>query len=378
MRINFTNKTILICFLFFLFGSYSLEAKKRILYVGTYTEGFEDGIHIYLFNDNNGKLSDLKIPIKANNPSFLTVSADKRFVYAVSEVEDPETNNSGSVLAYEIEIGGKLKLLNQVLTNGANPCHVAVSPDGKKLVVSNYSSGSLSFFDILPDGSISEMVQRIQHEGSGPMASRQKEPHAHSARFDVKNKFVYAADLGIDELKVYNWVPGIFQITPASQPFVKITPGAGPRHFDLSQDGNFIYLINELNSTITVLIRYGNVWKGLQSIKTIPKDYKGENWCADIHLSADGRFVYGSNRGQNTIAVFKRDLISGKLELIQSISVEGNWPRNFTLDPSGDFLLSANQKSNDITVFRIDPLTGLLRYTGIKVACKTPVCLQFL
>jgi len=137
-------------------------------------------------------------------------------------------------------------------------------------------------------------------------------------------------------------------------------------------------LIKELKSTINVLIRYGNVWKGLQSIKTIPKDYKGENWCADIHLSADGRFVYGSNRGQNTIAVFKRDLISGKLELIQSISVEGNWPRNFTLDPSGDFLLSANQKSNDITVFRIDPLTGLLRYTGIKVACKTPVCLQFL
>ena len=181
-----------------------------------------------------------------------------------------------------------------------------------------------------------------------------------------------------DEFKIYNSPAGDKIYTPASQPFVKLPPGSGPRHFDFSPDGSYIYLINELNSTITVLQRYGNTWKSIQTIKTIPKEYKGENWCADIHLSPDGRFVYGSNRGNNSISVFTRDPVGGRLEIIQTIPVEGNWPRNFAFDPSGNFLLAANQKSNDITVFRVDKLSGKLRYTGIKVPLQSPVCLQFL
>jgi 6-phosphogluconolactonase len=167
-------------------------------------------------------------------------------------------------------------------------------------------------------------------------------------------------------------------LSPGSQPFVKFSPGSGPRHFDFSADGDYIYVINELNSTISVLIKYGYVWKEIQTIKTLPKNFTGENWCADIHVSADGRFVYGSNRGHNSIAVFKRDQIGGRLELIQNASVEGNWPRNFTLDPTGRFLLVANQRSNDITVFKVDETSGKLSFTGIKAQNESPVCLQFL
>jgi len=369
---------IILCLTGLILSSQFAEAKKHILYVGTYTEGTSDGIFVYLFNDVNGKLVKLKMPVVCNNPSFLTISNSKKFLYAVSEVDIPEKNHSGSVAAYSIGRNGELKVLNEVLTNGPNPCHVSISPDDKKLVVSNYSGGNLSIFNVLPDGSLSEMVQRIQHEGSGPFPERQSGPHAHSAKFDPKGKFLYAADLGIDEFKIYNSVVGDVAITPGSQPFLKLPPGSGPRHFDFSPDGNYIYLINELNSTITVLMRYGNVWKSTQTIKTISKEFKGENWCADIHISADGRFVYGSNRGQNTIAVFKRDQVSGKLEMIQTISVEGNWPRNFALDPSKGFLLVANQKSNDITVFRIDEMTGMLKFTGNKFPIDRPVCLQFL
>jgi len=371
-------KTFIISLLCVLFISLQVEAKKHILYVGTYTKGMANGIFVYSFNDQSGRLVDLKRPAISNNPSFLTISSNKKFLYAVGELDNLDANQSGGISAFRIESDGKLTLINHVLTHGANPCHVSLSPDGKKLVASNYTGGNLSFFNIQPDGSLSEMVQRIQHEGSGPFPGRQTEPHAHSARFDATGKLLFAADLGIDELKIYDITFGEKMASPHAQPFIKLAPGSGPRHFDFSDDGRFIYVINELSSTITVLMKYGGEWKQVQTIKTLPKDFKGESWCADIHLSADGRFVYGSNRGHNSIAVFKREPTSGKLEMVETVSVEGNWPRNFTIDPSGRFLLVANQKSNDITVFKIDQPSGKLTFTGFKVPNESPVCLQFL
>lgn len=359
-----------------------VEAKKHILYVGTYTKGITNGIFVYQFNDKNGKLSDLKMPVVSSNPSYLTISASKDFLYAVGEQSDLGNDKSGGVSAFRIEHGGKntgkLTLINHVLSHGANPCHVCVSPNNKWLVASNYTGGKLSFFNILPDGSLTDTVKVIQHTGSGPFPGRQTEPHVHSAQFDKSGKLVYAADLGIDEVRVYRLSNDGKSVMEGGQPVLKLPAGSGPRHFDFSPDGRFVYVINELSSTITVFMKYGNEWKDIQNIKTYPKEFKGETWCADIHLSVDGRFVYGSNRGHNSIAVFSRDKTSGKLELIQTISVEGNWPRNFTLDPSGDFLLVANQKSNDITVFRIDSATGKLKFTGIKVSNESPVCLKFL
>lgn len=371
-------KIFIISLLCVLFLGTTVEAKKHILYVGTYTKGMTNGIFVYSFNDHSGRLTDLKMPVVSNNPSFLTISPNKKFVYAVGELDNLDTNQSGGISAFRIEPDGKLTLMNHMLTHGANPCHVSLSPDGKRLVASNYTGGNLSFFNINPDGSLSEMVQRIQHEGSGPFPQRQTEPHAHSARFDATGKLLYAADLGIDELKIYDVPTGDKQFAPHAQPFVKLSPGSGPRHFDFSSDGRFIYVINELSSTIAVLMKYGAEWKTVQTIKTLPKDFKGESWCADIHISADGRFVYGSNRGHNSIAVFKRDNTNGKLEMIETVSVEGNWPRNFTIDPTGKFLLVANQKSNDITIFKINPDSGKITYTGIKVPNESPVCLQFL
>ncbi|HZL08813.1 MAG TPA: lactonase family protein [Prolixibacteraceae bacterium] len=369
-------------FLLFLLGillsGMPAVAKKHILYVGTYTQGMTNGIFVYKFNDQSGKLVDLEIPVVINNPSFLTISPNKKFLYAVGELDNLDSNQSGGLSAFGIEKKGNLTLINHVLTHGANPCHVSLSPDGKKLVASNYTGGNLSLFNILSDGSLSEMVQRIQHTGSGPFPERQTEAHAHSAQFDSSGKLLFAADLGIDELKIYKVGTGEIPLTPNSQPFVRIAPGSGPRHFDFSADGRFIYVINELSSTITVLMKYGDEWKEIQTIKTLPKDFSGESWCADIHLSADGRFVYGSNRGHNSITVFNRNNTNGKLEKIQTVSVEGNWPRNFTIDPSGRYLLVANQKSNDITVFKIDQPSGKLAFTGIKVSNESPVCLQFL
>jgi len=371
-------KLFIICLFSFFLMIQGVEAKKHILYVGTYTKGVANGIFVYSFNDRSGKLVNLKIPAVSNNPSFLTISGDKKYLYAVGEVDDPDKDHSGGVSAFRIEEGGNLKFLNHVQTNGANPCHVCLSPDGKMLVASNYTGGNVSLFNVLPDGSLTALMQKIQHTGSGPFPGRQTEPHTHSARFDAKGKQLFVADLGIDELKIYSVGVGENPLKPDSQPFVKLPPGSGPRHFDFSPDGRYLYLISELNSTITVLMKYGGEWKSIQTIKTLPKEFEGESWCADIHVSADGRFVYGSNRGHNSIAVFKRDNINGKLEMVQTVSVEGNWPRNFTLDPTGMFLLVANQRSNDITVFKIDQTSGKLTFTGIKVPQESPVCLQFL
>lgn len=371
-------KIFILCLVSLFLWGQTVEAKKHILYVGTYTKGMANGIFIYQFNDQSGKLTDLKMPAVSNNPSFLTISADKKFLYAVGELDNLNQNQSGGISAFRIEKTGRLSLINQVLTNGANPCHIGLSPDRKKLVASNYSGGNLSFFNVLPDGSLSEMTQRIQHTGSGPFPGRQTEPHAHSAQFDASGKLLYAADLGIDQLKIYRLGNDGTSWIENGQPFVKLHPGSGPRHFDFSPDGRFIYVINELSSTITVLMKYGNEWKEIQSIRTLPKEFSGDSWCADIHLSADGRFVYGSNRGENSISVFRRDQTSGKLDRIENVPVEGNWPRNFTIDPTGQFLLVANQKSNDITVFKIDQTSGKIRFTGIKVKNQSPVCLQFL
>lgn len=371
-------KVFILCLLGILLVTQNAEAKKHILYVGTYTKGMTDGIFAYSFNDQSGRLVNLKIPTVANNPSFLAISTNKKFLYSVSELDNLDSNKSGGLSAFRIENNHKLTLLNQVLTYGANPCHVCLSPDGKRLVASNYTGGNLSIYNILPEGSLSEIVQRIQHSGSGPVAGRQSEPHVHSACFDASGKQLFVADLGIDELKIYHVSPGDVPLSPNDQPFLKLPPGSGPRHFDFSADGRYIYVINELNSTITVFMKYGGDWKSIQNVRTLPKDFKGENGCADIHLSADGRFVYGSNRGHNSIAVFRRDLNSGKLVLSETVPVEGDWPRNFALDPSGRFLLCANQKSNDITVFKIDQSSGKLSFTGFKVPNESPVCLKFL
>lgn len=374
----FRVKLLIICVFCFLLVNSELQAKKHVLYVGTYTEGLTDGIFIYSFNDRSGKLKNLNIPVKISNPSFLTISKNKKYLYAVGELSDYEEEYNGGVSAFKIERNGRLTFLNHVHTRGSNPCHVSISPDGKKVCTSNYSGGNLSFFNVLPDGRLSEIVQKVQNTGFGPVADRQESSHVHSSSFDNAGKILYAADLGTDEIKVYSVSRGEGIISAYSTPTIKMAAGAGPRHFDFSNDERYLYVVNELNSTVSVMQKYGGDWKNLQNLSTLPKEYSGKNFCADIHLSPDEKFLYASNRGHNSIAVFRRDVVSGRLDMAGTFSVEGDWPRNFTIDPSGKFILVANQRSNDITVFKIDPESGKAIFTGIKVKNQSPVCLQFL
>ncbi len=361
-----------------LFIIHTASAQEKHLYIGTYTDGESKGIYHYLFDTETGKLEFANATGEIKNPSFLKISPNKKYLYSVAEGDSFNGIRGGGIAAYKIEKKGKLSRINDVLSLGAYPCHVTVSPDNKKIVASNYGGGSLAIYDVVEGGGISPIRQLLQHEGTGPNQKSQSSAHTHSAQFDASGKKLYTADLGIDKFLIYSYNEDSLLYFPDKQPFVKMEPGAGPRHFAFSRRQDFIYIINELNSTVSVLKKTKEGIRKIQDISTLPTDFKGNSYCADIHMSADGRFVYGSNRGHNSIAIFSRDLKSGLLTFIGTEPVRGNWPRNFSIAPGGNFLLVANQKSDNITVFNIDKKSGKLNYSGIEIKIPSPVCLEFL
>ena len=344
--------------LLFMCGSF-LTAQNIPLYVGTYTNSESKGIYYYDFNTETGKLTNKKLAVAAINPSFITYSTDKDFLYAVSESDE-----GNSLAAYKVNSNGSLSFLNKVNSNGKAPCHVQLNEASNKAVVSNYTGGNISIFNIQNNGKLEEAFQIIDNNTPGIKA------HAHSAKFFSNELFI--ADLGRDFLSQYVENGKKY----ALKENYMMAKKAGPRHFEISKRGEYIYVINELNSTITVLKRETDTFAEIQTIGTLRGDYKGMNSCADIHLSNDEKFLYGSNRGENTIVVYKRNTENGKLEKIQSISVEGDWPRNFTLAPNGNFLLVANQRSNNISVYTIQKETGKLTFKYSE-SCVFPVCLLF-
>lgn len=336
-----------------------LTAQNIPMYVGTYTNAESKGIYYYDFNIETGKLSNKKLAAEIENPSFLTFSANKKFLYSVSEADQ------GSIIAaYAVTKTGTLDFLNKVSSNGSGPCHIQLNATSDKAVVSNYGGGTISIHTVEKNGNLNKAFQVINHN------SDTVKSHAHSAKFLNNNLFV--ADLGRGFLAHYveNGTEYAFKEN------YNMEPGAGPRHFEISKDGTYIYVINELNSTISVLKNIGENYTNIQNIGTLSDSYEGENACADIHLSKNQTFLYGSNRGENSIVVYKRNIENGKLEKIQSVSVEGNWPRNFTIGPNGKFLLVANQRSNDISVFKIDQKSGKLTFL-YKEAFDSPACLLF-
>ena len=344
--------------LFVLF-SQIIVAQNVSLYVGSYTNTESEGIYYYDFNTATGKLTNKKLAIQAENPSFITFSANKQFLYAVSE------SDKGSLVAsYSVEKDGTLNLLNKVSSNGKGPCHVKLNANSNKAVVSNYGGGTVSMYNLHENGSFKDAFQVIDNNIPEVKA------HAHSAKF--YNNELFVADLGRDFLSQYVENDDTYLL----KKHYMMAEKAGPRHFEISKSGSFIYVINELNATITALQRGTDMYTEIQTISTLKEGYKGINSCADIHLSKDERFLYGSNRGENTIVVFKRNLETGLLENIQSISVEGDWPRNFTLSPNGKFLLVANKKSNNISVYSVQKETGILTFMYSE-ACVLPVCLLF-
>ena len=347
--------------------------QDRLLYVGTYTSGKSEGIYIYRMDQVRGELRRVG-SVKSDNPSFLALDPAKRFLYAVNE------NPEGKVSAFRINRQtGDLSFLNQQSSAGADPCHLTVDNRGKSLLVANYTSGTLAVLPIQRDGSISKVIDVKQHQGSGPK-EQQKGPHAHCIKLDSANRHAFAADLGIDKLMIYRFNAANGKLEAAKQSSAFVHSGAGPRHFTIHPNNKYLYVINELDSSLTTF-RY-NAAQGtltaFESVSTLPRDFSGLSFCADIHVAKSGRFIYGSNRGHNSIVVFAIDPRSGRLSLVEHVSTEGNWPRNFTIDPAGRFLLVANQRTDNVVLFRIDEQTGRLSSTNQTTEIPAPVCLQFL
>jgi 6-phosphogluconolactonase len=345
-------------------------------YVGTFTSEGAKGIYLCEFDSETGEIALKQTFPGVDNPNFLKISPDRKYLYVVNRAPKEIESTGGYISAYKIGKNGDLSFLNKQLSHGADPCHVDVSPDGKFVALANYGGGSTALYPVSDDGSLLAASSIIVNKGSSVNKSRQTKPHAHSIRFSPFENRIFSADLGTDQLNIYELKDG--KLVQAGQKFVKIDAGAGPRHFDFHPSGDFIYVINELNSTITTLKKTGANWEKTQSISTLPDDFEGVSYCADIHISTDGKYLYGSNRGHNSIAVFEINNESKKLKSIGFVPVEGDWPRNFSLSPNGDFLLVANQKSGNISVFKINKATGLPEFTGKEIKIPAAVCIGFL
>jgi 6-phosphogluconolactonase len=357
-------------------------ADKVSVYFGTYTRpGASKGIYLSQFDMETGKLSDPVLAAETTNPSFLALHPTRPLVYAVGEMGSFDGKKTGAVSAFARDpASGKLTLLNQQSTQNTGPCHVTVDPSGRCVLVANYGGGSVASLPIKNDGSLGEAVSHMQHSGSSVDQRRQKGPHAHSIQVDPTGRFAVSPDLGIDKVMIYRLDPAAAKLAPNDPPFAAVPPGSGPRHFAFHPNGRFAYVINEMLSTVTAF-RYDSQRGALDSIETVstlPKGFDGPNTTAEVQVHPSGKFVYGSNRGHDSIAIFAVDQETGKLKHLGNQPSQGRTPRNFGIDPTGTFLLAAHQDSNNVVVFRIDAKTGRLSPAGHSILVHMPVCVKFL
>ncbi len=350
------------------------------VYIGTYTGPQSKGIYAFRLETATGKLAPVGLVAETANPTFLAVHPNGKLLYAANEITNFGGQKAGSVSAFAIDTKtGSLAALNQTSSRGAGPCHVSVDKTGKCLLLANYGGGSFAAIPLKADGSLSEATAFIQDSGSGPNVKRQSAPHAHSFNVSPDNRFAVAADLGVDKIFVYRLDPGKAALEANEPAYTAVSPGAGPRHFAFHPDGRHAYVINELNSTVTAFDYDAakGVLKELQSIGTLPKDFTGNSSTAEVQVHPNGKFLYGSNRGHDSITIFAIDAKKGTLTLVDHVSTQGKVPRNFGIDPTGQFLLAANQNTNNVVVFRIDAKTGRLTPTGQSVEVGAPVCVKF-
>lgn len=349
-------------------------------YIGTYTSGKSKGIYLYSLNLTSGELKYVATTEGVKDPSFVAVAPSHRYLYAVNEVEEFGGKKSGAVSSFAIDRRtGNLKLLNQQPSLGGAPCYLFVDRGGRFVLVANYVGGNVAVLPIRSDGSLGEATDLKQDLGSSINAERQEGPHAHCIVLDPANRFAYGCDLGTDKVMIYRFDARRGKLIPGRTPWVQLKPGAGPRHITFRPDGKFAYVIHEMHATVTAFghdRERGNL-KEVQTIPTLPADFTGENTSADIHVSPDGRFLYCSNRGHDSIAAFQIAPRNGKLIFIAHQSSGGKAPRNFAIDPTGAFLLVANQNSGNIVTFRRDVKTGQLSATGHVAEVPSPVCLKF-
>jgi 6-phosphogluconolactonase len=350
-------------------------AEKYWVYIGTYT----NGIHQLSFERKTGKLTPVGVTTGLKNPSFLAIHPNQKYLYAVNEVAAFLKFKSGAVSAFSIDQRtGALTLLNHQPSGGLGPCHLSVDHSGKFLLVANYQSGSTSVLPIKEDGSLDTPSSFIQQKGKSTNPKRQAGPHAHSVQVDVENKFAFVPDLGADKVFIYQFDAVKGTITPSTLPSVSVKAGSGPRHFAVHSNNKRMFLLNELRSTI-VSYSY-NAAKGelteIQTISTVPKSHRG-NLTAEIVIHPSGKFLYNSNRGHNSIAMYSINESTGELTSLGHQSTNGKTPRNFNIDPSGEYLIAANQSSGALHVFAIDQATGKLTANGESIKVPSPVCVKF-
>lgn len=350
------------------------QQKHYNLLVGTYTNSpscKSDGIYVYDFDSQSGATQLKASTMSVINPSFITVAADFKNVYCVNE-----NGNQSTVSAFKFDAkSGKLRFENQQDAAGADPCHIIT--DSKHVIVANYSGGSIAVLGKNADGSLSPAKQIVKHEGRSINKQRQESPHVHQVNFSPDKNWVLANDLGTDRIYLYQYNADAAKEILVFKDSIPIKSGSGPRHLTFHPNGKFVYLLQELDGTLTTFAYLGGKLRRIQESTVVANDFVGENSAADIHISADGKFLYATNRGAaNTISTFAVDS-KGKLALRQTTDSGGKGPRNFTIDPTGNFVLVAHQYSNDIVIFKRDAVTGMLSDAGKRIALCAPVCLVF-
>lgn len=350
------------------------------IYIGTYTTSGSEGIYHGRFSTETGEITELRLAARADHPSYLTIHPNGKWLYAVSEVDRVGDEPGGEVIAYRIDSeSGALTPINRRSTRGSYPCHVSIEAPSRNLMVANYGGGSVTMIPLGDDGSLLEVSSFHQHRGKSVNPKRQEGPHAHSIVSDPHGRYVYAADLGLDQILIYRIDAASRQLLPGDPSFASTPPGSGPRHIAFHPNGRLLYCVGELDSTVlTYAIDQDD--GGLTKIDVqpaLPAEFAGDNTGADIHVHPNGRFLYYSNRGHDSIAIFHIDEETGRLTPIGHASTLGKTPRNFTIDPSGRFLLVANQNSDHIVTFSIDEESGQLKATGAHALLSRPVCVVF-
>jgi 6-phosphogluconolactonase len=353
------------------------------LYVGTYTTGksASEGIYLSELDLTSGAVTTKGTAAKLSDPSFLAIHPSRKFLYAVNELEEINGKKGGGVTALSIDqTTGRLSVMNQQSSVGSGPCHLTVDSAGRNVLVANYGSGSVACLPIQSDGALSPASSFIQHQGKGVDPRRQEGPHAHSINLDTANRFAFAADLGLDKILIYRFDAEKGSLTPNDPPFAPVAPGSGPRHFAFLPGGRFAYVISEMANTLTGFAYDAakGMLSNIQTVSTLPGDFKGISYTAEVQVHPTGKFVYGSNRGHDSIAIFKVDPATGRLLAAGFEPTLGKNPRNFVVDSTGNYLLAANQDSDSIVVFRVNADTGGLKRVGEPIHIPRPVCIRMI
>lgn len=342
------------------------------LFIGT--GGKSEGIYATTFDPETGKFGEVTLAAKYNGPGFLVLHPEKPLLYAIGAPTKPHEDKSGALAAFKIEGPRELSLLKEISSGGQGPCHLAIDAKATTIAVANYSDGNITTIRLDGDGLPESLASVKTHEGTGPNKERQEGPHAHGVYFDKEQRLL-VPDLGLDRVWNYSFDPTTSKLGEATS--FQTAPGAGPRHLTLSTDNRHAYVINELDNTVTVFEQKDGAWTTVEVQPTLPEGWEGTSYTSEIELSEDGKFLYGSNRGHDSIVVFARDASTGKLTLVQHAPCGGKFPRHFKIAPGGKWLISAHQNDNTLTALPLDPTTGKLGPIAETISCPVPICVLF-